>query len=172
MTLGARSNAVLTYLYNGFVTNCPVLVIRLFWLKLLGVRLSNNVSVFRGVTVFGASNIVLGERVIIGYNVCLDGRGGIEIGRDSVVSSFSHLLTADHDVDSSEFEGRLAPIRIGSHCWVCTRSLVLKGVSLADYSVVAANSVVTKSVPAKSIVGGNPAKFIRSRLCSSEYKVV
>jgi putative colanic acid biosynthesis acetyltransferase WcaF len=171
MKLGARSSALFTYMFNSAVTHCPIRRVRVLWLQFLGMKCPSNVAVFRGVTVFGASYIELGERVSIGYNVCLDGRGGIVVGHDTVIASYSHLLTADHDVDCGTFSGRLAPIQIGNHCWICTRALLLKGVTLGDYSVVAGNSVVTKSVPQSAIVGGVPAKFIRHRLCTSDYKI-
>lgn len=171
MILGRRSSALFTYLFNSFVTHCPVLSVRLKWLRFIGLKCSDNVSVFRGVSVYGAANIVLGDRVVVGYNVCLDGRGGILVGPDTVISSYCHLLTADHDVDSPTFDGRLSPIVIGNHCWICSRTLVLKGVTLGDYAVTAANSVVCKSFPKNSIVGGCPAKFIRYRACDSDYKI-
>lgn len=171
MKLGARSSAFFTFLYNSTITYCPVRRVRLMWLRFLGVKCHSSVNVFRGVTVFGAENIELSERVSIGYNVCLDGRGGIVVGRDTVIASYSHLLTADHDVDCPNFSGRLAPIHIGHHCWICTRALVLKGVNLGNFAVVAGNSVVTKSVPDNAIVGGTPAKFIRRRTCLSDYRI-
>jgi putative colanic acid biosynthesis acetyltransferase WcaF len=168
---GARTNALLTYIFNGFVTHVPFREVRILWLRLLGVKCPLSVSVFRGVTVFGASNIVLGERVAIGYNVCLDGRGGIIIGHDTVVASHSHLITADHDVNCPTFGGRLAPVVVGHHCWICTRSLVLKGVVVGDFAVVAAGSVVTKSIFDYEIAGGNPAKTLRQRLCNADYRI-
>jgi acetyltransferase-like isoleucine patch superfamily enzyme len=171
MVLGYRSSAFFTYLFNSFVTYCPISTVRIMWLRFIGLKCPDSVSIFRGVSVYGAANIVLGERVVVGYNVCLDARGGITVGRDTVISSYCHLLTADHDVDCPDFSGRLESISIGSHCWICTRSLVLKGVILGDYSVVAGNSVVTKDVPDSAIVGGVPAKFIRHRLCSSDYMI-
>ena len=53
-------------------------------------------------------------------------------------------------------------VTIGRDCWIGTRSIILKGVEIGDYSVVGAGSVVTKDVPKKTIVAGNPAKVIRN----------
>mgnify|MGYP000297652844 FL=1 len=53
-------------------------------------------------------------------------------------------------------------VTIGRDCWIGTRSIILKGVEIGDYSVVAAGSVVTKDVPKKTIVAGSPAKVIRN----------
>ena len=55
-------------------------------------------------------------------------------------------------------------VSIGRNCWIGTRSIILKGVEIGDYAVVAAGSVVTKDVPEKTIVAGSPAKVIRNLL--------
>ena len=54
------------------------------------------------------------------------------------------------------------PVIIGDNVWIGYRAMILKGVTIGDNSVVAANSVVTKDVPSNSIVAGNPAKIIRT----------
>ena len=57
----------------------------------------------------------------------------------------------------------IRPITIGNDVWIGTRVIILPGVAIGDQAVIAAGSVVTKDVPAKAIVGGVPAKFIRER---------
>lgn len=54
-------------------------------------------------------------------------------------------------------------ITIGNGCWIATAATVLPGVSIGDYSVVAANAVVCKNIENYSVVGGNPTKFIKMR---------
>ncbi len=69
------------------------------------------------------------------------------------------------------FSGRpesLAPTLIGDDVWVGFGAIVNAGVSIGNGAVVAAGAIVTKDVPAYSIVGGNPAKFIRKRFNSEE----
>ena len=53
------------------------------------------------------------------------------------------------------------PVIIGNNVFIGMDSLILKGVTIGDYAIVAARSVVTKSIPAGEVWGGNPAKFIR-----------
>jgi len=55
-----------------------------------------------------------------------------------------------------------APIVVKSNCFIGAGALILKGVTIGENCIVAANAVVTKDVPPGSIVGGNPAKFIKS----------
>ena len=52
-------------------------------------------------------------------------------------------------------------ILIKRNAWVCARSIILKGVTIGEGSIVAAGSVVTENVPDYSLVAGNPAKFIK-----------
>ena len=54
-----------------------------------------------------------------------------------------------------------APIIVGKNVWIGSNSTILQGVSIGDGAIVAAGAVVTKDVPANSIVGGIPAKLIR-----------
>jgi acetyltransferase-like isoleucine patch superfamily enzyme len=60
------------------------------------------------------------------------------------------------------------PIVIEDDCWIASHSIVLAGVTIGRGSIVAAGSVVTKSVPPYSIVAGSPARVIRSRLAPGE----
>ena len=57
---------------------------------------------------------------------------------------------------------KCAPIHIGNHVLIGTRSIILKGVTIGEGSVIAAGSIVTKDVPANVIAGGNPCKVIKS----------
>ena len=62
------------------------------------------------------------------------------------------------------------PIVIGNDVWIGSRSLIMKGVHIGDGAIIAAGSVVTKDVPPYEIWGGNPARFLKSRLPAKEEK--
>lgn len=80
---------------------------------------------------------------------------GIHIGEYSYVAFDARILS--HDMTRN-----IRPhTRIGKHCFIGGRVLVLPGVEIGDHCLVGAGSVVTKSMPAGSIVAGNPAKVIR-----------
>ena len=55
------------------------------------------------------------------------------------------------------------PITIDNDVWIGLRAMIMPGVTIGDHAIVAAGSVVTKDVPEWAIVGGNPAKIIKSR---------
>lgn len=69
----------------------------------------------------------------------------------------------DHDIQYDGYE-KTAPVVIGDHVWIGQRATILKGVTIGDNAVVAAGAVVTKDVPANTIVGGVPAKVIRENV--------
>ncbi|MBZ0146756.1 MAG: acyltransferase [Pseudorhodoplanes sp.] len=81
---------------------------------------------------------------------------GIHIGRDSYVAYGAVILT--HDMT----RGLYADTRIGARCFIGVRSVLLPGVTVGDGCIVGAGSVVTRDVPAGSIVAGNPARIVRS----------
>lgn len=88
----------------------------------------------------------------------------ISIGELTCIGKDVYLLTGSHDIDTHTFDLVTKPITIGNGCWIATAATVLQGTSIDDYSVVAANSVVCKNIESHSVVGGNPAKFIKKRI--------
>lgn len=88
---------------------------------------------------------------------------GVHVGPYSYVAFDARILTHDRT------RGLYLHTRIGANCFIGGCSLILPGVEIGDNCVVGAGSVVTKSVPPRSIVAGNPAKIIRSGIEVGEY---
>ena len=59
--------------------------------------------------------------------------------------------------ENNKLKNKTSEIVIGDNVWIGARATILKGVTIGDGAVIASNSVVTKDVPAKCLVGGNPA---------------
>ena len=74
------------------------------------------------------------------------------------------MLTGSHSLTSPTFDLITKPITIKDNVWVATGAIVLPGVTIGEGAVVAAGSVVTKDVEPWTVVGGNPAKFIKKRV--------
>ncbi len=137
------------------------LVLRMFCKKI------QSIWIRPGTAFFFPENISIGRRVSINDNVYLDGYGGIEFGDDSGVAFGSALISEDHEISNPEILIKEQPktpgkITIGKNAWIACNCTLLKGVTIGEGSVVAAGSVVTRSVPPFTLVGGNPARVIRS----------
>lgn len=113
-------------------------------------------------TDFG-KNITIGKNVFINAGCKFQDQGGIFIDDGALIGHGVVLATLDHDL-APEKRQQLhpAPIRIGKNVWIGANAVVTKGVTIGDNAVVAAGAVVTKDVPANCIVGGVPAKQIKS----------
>lgn len=88
---------------------------------------------------------------------------GVHIGAHTYLAFEARILT--HDMT----RGLYLHTRIGENCFIGGRSLILPGVEIGDNSVVGAGSVVTKSVPPRSLVAGNPARILRSDIDVGKY---
>ncbi len=140
-----------------------------------GVRLGDNVTVAKfstlqctGVIQELGVGITVGDYSAIGAYSFLGGQGGIQIGNNVIMGPKVNIFSEDHGFDDLETLIRLQPTRrqgviIEDNCWVGANSTIVDGVHIHSGSVIAAGSVVTKDVPANSIVGGVPAKVIKVR---------
>ena len=133
------------------------------------VQFGSNVKIAKECTIHGGDKYVvkIGSGTIFGMYVTLDGtHADIEVGQ--------HVSIAQHNVIVSDwglapgsavnklFAHAAAPIKIGDHSWIGSGCVIAPGVTIGQYSIVASNSYVDVDVPDFAIVGGNPARFIRS----------
>ena len=113
-------------------------------------------------TNFG-KNIAIGRDVFINSGCHFQDQGGIEIGDGVLIGHNVVLATIDHDLDPAmNRKNHYAPIKIGAHVWIGSNATILSGVSIGEWSVVAAGAVVTKDVPPMTVVGGVPARVIKN----------
>jgi len=114
-------------------------------------------------TSFGASLIDCAERIEIGNDVQISWQCVIT-DHDSHALVWSQRRNDVRNVRDGwkDWTGvATAPVKIGDKCWIGMHSLILKGVEIGEGAIVAAGSVVTRSVEPWTIVGGNPAREIR-----------
>ena len=132
-------------------------------------KIGEGTFIFMRTTFDCARNFKIGKNSVINSNCRLDNRAGLIIGDNVVVSNDVIILTADHDPNSPDFEGRSRPVFLNNYVWVGTRATILPGCKLDYGSVVAAGAVVTKDVNRLSIVAGVPAKKIQDRTNNLRY---
>jgi acetyltransferase-like isoleucine patch superfamily enzyme len=131
--------------------------------QLTGRPVHESVTLFPPFTADFGRNIHLGERVFINSGCRFQDQGGVTIGDDSLIGHNAVLATLDHDVHPDRrADMHPAPIVIGRKVWIGANATILKGVTIGDGAIVAAGAVVTKDVPADSIVVGAPARVVRS----------
>jgi len=114
--------------------------------------------------VVGANNIYAGIDTSPGYsgNCYIQGGGKVYIGDYTQIGPGVGIISANHKINDSRQHDR-SIVKIGKYCWLGMNSIVLPGVELGDFTVVAAGAVVTKSFKdGYCVIGGNPAKLIKT----------
>lgn len=169
MTTNVRFDALL-YLCNRVVAYLPSSRFRkLFYRSAMQIDIADNVKILSGLWLDCRGQCRIGEGTVINQDCRLDNRGGIEIGDHVSISPCVHILTADHDLSSSDFAGRELPVKIGSRSFIGSRAIILPGVTLGEGCGVGAGSVVTRDVEPGTIVAGVPAKVIGTRPANLDY---
>lgn len=131
--------------------------------QLTGRPIADSTTVFPPFYSDFGKNITLGERVFINSGCKFQDQGGVVIGDDCLIGHNTVIATLNHDLaPSRRADMHPAPVVIGRNVWIGSNATILPGVTIGDNAVVAAASVVTKDVPADSIVVGSPARVVRS----------
>lgn len=173
MTL-ARVLPTREWFLNSVVSRVPWADVRLLLYEKVG-RVSfvdrATVNLMMYTDVHAAPTLEIGRNASIGRHCLLDSRGGLKIGDNVNISSYTRIVTGTHDPMSRDFRGSLLPVRIGERAWLGTGVTVLPGCSVGAGAVVAAGSVVTKDVEAFAIVAGSPARFVKERRHDLTYEL-
>ena len=137
---------------------------RMCLLRWFGAKIESWLVVYPSVKIYAPWNLevkrpwaVLGPRVEV-YN-----KAKVSIGAHVVVSQDAYLCTASHDVASPVMALVAKQINIEADSWIAAKAVILPGVTLGNGSVVGCAAVVAKNVEPWTVVGGNPAKFIKKR---------
>lgn len=131
--------------------------------RLTGKKIDDTFRLFPPFYADFGKNITIGKDVFINSGCHFQDQGGIAIGDGSLIGHNVVLATINHDLDpKNNRKNHYAPIQIGKHVWIGSNATVLAGVTIGDWSVVAAGAVVTKDVPPYTVVGGVPAKVLKT----------
>jgi len=115
---------------------------------------------------FNGSRIVLGSNNYFNRNLMIDACNKIEIGSNNLFGPDVYITDSNHRfgpaLNPHHLPMQKGTVKIGNCCWVGAKVVILKDVELGDFCVVAAGAVVTKSFPSGSVVGGVPAKLLKT----------
>ena len=145
--------------------------VRNFVYRRAGLSLHPTSSIHWRAEFYAPERIRIGAHCTIGDTAFLDGRSGLTIGASVNLGSHVSIYTRQHDVDSADFAEVGAPVVVGDYAWISSHAIVLPGVTIGEGAVVAAGAVVTKDVDPYTLVGGNPARFIRPRQPGQTYRL-
>lgn len=135
--------------------------IRTYMSGVTGQEVDESFSLFVPFTADFGKNIKIGKNVFINSGCRFQDQGGITIGDGSLIGHNVVLATINHDYNPKKRGTMyLKPIVLEENSWIGSNATILPGITIGENSIVAAGSVVTKDVPANTIVAGNPAKFM------------
>lgn len=132
-------------------------------LRLFGAKVARGAVVYSSAKVYYPGNLVMEEYACLASEVDCYNVAPVYVGRFATVSQGALLCTASHDIYSPAHELITAPIRIEAQAWVGAKAYIAMGVTVGEGAVVGATASVYKSVEPWTVVGGNPAKYLKDR---------
>ncbi|MBW2339817.1 MAG: acyltransferase [Deltaproteobacteria bacterium] len=131
------------------------------WERAQKLGFGEDTSIYHNSYVFGDVNV--GNNTWIGPFTILDGSGGLEIGSNCSISSGVQIYSHDTVMwalseGKAEYERR--PVRIGNCCYIGSQTVITKGVTIGNHTVIGALSLVSKDIPDNSIAMGAPARIV------------
>lgn len=137
--------------------------LRALFSQLIGQPVDESFGMFPPFYTDCGKNIHIGKNVFFNMGCKFQDQGGVFIGDGALIGHNVVLATLNHAQSPSDRASMIpAPIHIGRNVWIGANATVLPGVTIGDGAIVAAGAVVAKDVPENTIVGGVPARIIRT----------
>jgi acetyltransferase-like isoleucine patch superfamily enzyme len=146
-------------------------VIRNVFLRCFGITYCTTSAIHSNVRFFHVGNFEMGACSTINNGCYIDNRRLVKIGTNVNISHDCKIYTLGHDINSEDFIATGSAVIISD--WACLFSnvIVCPGVTIGEGAVVYPGSVVVKDVAPYTVVGGNPAKYIKERSRNLSYKI-
>lgn len=137
--------------------------IRYYLGEIIGAKIDETTTIFIPFYTNFGKFISLGKNVFINHACSFLDMGGIVIEDDVLIGPKVNIITENHPSNPRDRKALITKsVTIKRNVWIGAGATILPGVTIGENSIVAAGAVVSKDVPANTIVGGIPAKFIKS----------
>lgn len=146
----------------------PFRGLRTRWLRLFGAKIGKGTFLHSKCTIVSPYKLNIGNNCFFDQYVYIN--GSINVGDNVSVSSFAKFIAGGHDVRSRHFDYQDKPVAIGNSVFIGANSVIMGGVKIGTFSVIGANSFVTKDIPNNRIAFGNPAVVKSERIPDEDYK--
>lgn len=140
----------------------------IFLHKIFGAKLHETVNIYSSAKVYAPWNLEMHKHSCLGPQVDCYNVTKITIGAYVTVSQKSYLCTASHDITNKDFLLVCKPIVLKEKSWIGASSFIGMGVTVGEGAVVGATSSVYKDIEKWTVVGGNPAKYLKNREINDE----
>jgi acetyltransferase-like isoleucine patch superfamily enzyme len=160
------------FLASSVACRVPWPTLRTSLLARLGVRIEDPESTFiaRSVRFLAPESLRIGARTSINFEVLLDARGGLRLGRDVSIAPRAMVITGFHEVDD-DMATTFQPVAVGDRAVIGSGAIVLPGVEVGEGAVIGAGAVVTHDVETWTVVAGVPARTVRQRCSDQRYEL-
>jgi acetyltransferase-like isoleucine patch superfamily enzyme len=131
--------------------------------QITGSEIDESVAVFTPLYINYGKHTKIGKNVFINFDCVLLDLGGITIEDNVLIAPKVSLLSEGHLASPTDRQSLVpGPLFIKKNAWIGTGATILPGVTIGENAIVAAGAVVSKDVPANTVVGGVPAKIIKT----------
>lgn len=144
---------------------------RIMILKVFGAKVTWSSSIYSSTRIWAPWNLIMEDNAGIGPNVIVYNQEKVILRSNAKISQYAYLCTAGHDlavINNAKTGLIVAPIEICSKAWIGTRAYINMGVTIGEGAVVGATASVYKDVEPWTVVGGNPARFIKKRVLNDD----
>jgi putative colanic acid biosynthesis acetyltransferase WcaF len=141
-------------------------------LKAFGAKMGKNSNVYSTAKVYYPANLVMGDNTCLASDVDCYNVAPIILEDNVTVSQGAYLCTASHDILNSKHPLITAPIVLKDQAWIGARAFIGMGVTIGQGAVVGATASAYKDVDPWTVVGGNPARYIKNRVIVKNRNIV
>ena len=142
----------------------PLHAWRAFLLRSFGAKLGCDCHIYPKAIIWAPRNLVCEDVVAIADFANVYNPDKVYLGSHSIISQEAYLCGATHDYESAEFPLISAPITVGPYAWICARSTVQMGVTVAEGAILGLGGIATKNLEPWTVYAGIPAREIKKRV--------